>query len=123
MPQEVDWKSIQGLPQCFSANQHTPLQSGFSRAQAARRSAVPLTGGQTMNTARRNETPRFNESFPLYTPAELAQALGITPDLLARWRARGVGPKFIREARNCIVYLRTDVDDWLRKRRRERLAG
>ena len=65
---------------------------------------------------------RPNESFPLFTTEELAQRLGVTTDLLARWRSRGGGPKFIAEARNLIVYLKSDVNAWLRKRRRERLS-
>ena len=75
-----------------------------------------------MRRHKRDDVLRANESFPLYRPAELAEMLGITPDLLARWRARGGGPKFICEARNLIVYLKSDVNAWLRKRRRDRLT-
>jgi hypothetical protein len=30
------------------------------------------------------------------TPAELAERIGLSPDTLATWRCRGVGPKFIK---------------------------
>ena len=75
-----------------------------------------------METEKRDEALRHNESFPLYTAKELAQMLGISPTVLARWRAQGGGPKFIAEARNSVVYLVSDVNAWLLKRRRERLT-
>ena len=72
-----------------------------------------------MGTPEREDAPRANESWPLYTAAELAGMLGITNHLLAKWRRRGMGPKFIREARNCVVYLKSDVNTWLRNHRQQ----
>lgn len=75
-----------------------------------------------MKTHKRDEALRPNESFALYTPKGLARRLGISRALLARWRLRGGGPKFIAESRNCVVYLVSDVNAWLHERRRDRLS-
>lgn len=50
--------------------------------------------------------------FPVLTPAELAEELGLTTDTLRKWRIQGKGPAFIRETRRSCVYRRSDIDAW-----------
>lgn len=54
-----------------------------------------------------------NESYPVYTPRELAALLGVQPDTLRKWRIGGIGPPFIRATRISIVYRKSAVEEWL----------
>lgn len=51
--------------------------------------------------------------YPVYTPAELAEMLGLTTDTLRKWRTAGKGPAFVRETRRSCVYRKSAVDEWL----------
>jgi hypothetical protein len=42
-----------------------------------------------------------------------AQMLGLKPETLATWRAKGIGPCFIRISRRAVRYRRTDILVWL----------
>lgn len=67
---------------------------------------------------RSRHTPRENESFALYTAAELAEKLGVKVDTLRKWRIEGRGPPFIKETSRSILYMRDSVDKWLKKHER-----
>lgn len=43
---------------------------------------------------------------------ELAEVLGISPDTLARWETRRIGPPCIRIGRK-VMYRRGSVQDWM----------
>ncbi len=47
------------------------------------------------------------------TPTETSRRLGITVGTLNRWRARGLGPKFIKYTARHIRYRPQDVDAYL----------
>ena len=56
-----------------------------------------------------------------YSPAEVAQLLGITLSAIERMRERGAGPPYYRVSggtiRGRIGYRKRDVEEWLSKRR------
>ena len=47
-----------------------------------------------------------------------AHELGLKPDTLTAWRARGCGPNFVKVGRS-VRYSRADLADWLGAQRRE----
>lgn len=51
----------------------------------------------------------LNEWMPR---TELAAALGISPDTLARWETRRIGPPCVRLGRK-VMYRRGAVQDWM----------
>lgn len=50
----------------------------------------------------------------LMTTRELAAKLGVTPNTLAIWRFRGMGPKWVRLGTRIVRYRPSDVDEFLR---------
>ena len=46
------------------------------------------------------------------TRAELAAALGVTPDTVCRWATEGTGPPYVRIGRK-VYYHRDAVRDWI----------
>jgi transposase-like protein len=63
--------------------------------------------------------PRDDESWPVYTSAEVAKMLGISTDTLSNWRSVGKGPRFVTEGAKVTVYLRETVHQWLRDHERQ----
>ena len=53
----------------------------------------------------------------VYTPAETADALGVTEDRLQEWRSTGRGPRFLAWGRRTIRYRVTDIEAWLSEQR------
>lgn len=47
---------------------------------------------------------------------QFAEYVGIKPNTAYHWRARGVGPKYIKPTQRTLVYRRDDVDEWLASR-------
>jgi len=56
----------------------------------------------------------------LGTPAEVAEALGITVGALAQMRYAGNGPTFTVVGSRTVRYAWEDVDDWLARRKFDR---
>ncbi len=54
----------------------------------------------------------------LLKPEVLAQNLGKSPAVLANWRYRGLGPKYIKLGRS-IRYSVSDVEEWLNLQTRQ----
>lgn len=46
-------------------------------------------------------------------PNEAADYLGVTLDMLQRWRTAGKGPHFLPWGRRTVRYRIRDLDDWL----------
>ena len=63
-------------------------------------------------TAKRNL--RNDDDFPVYNARELAALLGVSTQTLYLWRVKGQGPKFIRETRQTVVYLKSTVAEWMK---------
>jgi hypothetical protein len=57
------------------------------------------------------------DPLDLIAPKTLAELLHVPPELLQRWRSRGVGPCFVRLSPSTVRYRRQDVEEWLRERR------
>ena len=55
------------------------------------------------------------------TDDEAPAAIKSTKRTMARWRAEGVGPKFIKVGRK-VVYRMSDLDDWLTQQTRTSTA-
>jgi predicted DNA-binding transcriptional regulator AlpA len=49
-------------------------------------------------------------------PAEAALVLSVSLSLLKKWRAEGVGPRFVRLGGRAIGYRRADLSDWIAAR-------
>jgi predicted DNA-binding transcriptional regulator AlpA len=52
-----------------------------------------------------------------FSPAELANMIGLSADTLERWRSKGEGPVFIRISPRRIAYAESDVELWLQSLR------
>jgi predicted DNA-binding transcriptional regulator AlpA len=46
---------------------------------------------------------------------QVAQALGVNPSTVCRWRAQGVGPRVYWLGKSCPRYREQDVLDWLER--------
>lgn len=57
------------------------------------------------------------EHDPLIPPVELSDRLGLTPQLLADWRSRRVGPAYLKLGHRTVRYRSSDVDKWLASRK------
>jgi predicted DNA-binding transcriptional regulator AlpA len=51
----------------------------------------------------------------MLTSTEVAEALGVSPSTLSRWRARGVGPRVYWLGRACPRYREQDILEWLER--------
>jgi predicted DNA-binding transcriptional regulator AlpA len=49
-------------------------------------------------------------------PAEAALVLSVSLSLLKKWRAEGVGPRFVRLGGRAIGYRQADLSDWIAAR-------
>ncbi len=67
--------------------------------------------------------PLAEESAELLTTREVAKLLRIDPSTVARWRAQGQGPRWIRVALRTVRYRRSDVDRFLADRIRTSTAA
>ncbi len=56
-------------------------------------------------------------STQLLTPAEAAAFLNVTKSALATWRARGLGPPFVRLTERVVRYDERDLLAWLESRK------
>jgi predicted DNA-binding transcriptional regulator AlpA len=48
-----------------------------------------------------------------YTTEEVAAALGLAVVTLAKWRAVGKGPKFVKPSPGMVRYRIEDIDEWM----------
>ena len=74
----------------------------------------------------RVEAPQLRNRLGILTPDELAAALDVEPQTLALWRARGVGPDFVKiNGTRPIYYRDEDIKECLRLNitRCDRAAG
>ncbi len=63
---------------------------------------------------RKNNETADNAGLPkMLNSTQVAQALGVNPSTLSRWRAQGIGPRVYWLAKSCPRYLEEDVIDWL----------
>lgn len=54
-------------------------------------------------------------SAELMTTAQAAGKIGVTMQTLANWRARGKGPRFLRQGGWRVLYRPADVEAWARE--------
>lgn len=59
-------------------------------------------------------SPKLTSSIVVHDDEETAALLKTSVSTLARWRANGKGPRFIKIGRR-VAYRPTDLDDWLTK--------
>lgn len=53
----------------------------------------------------------------LRNPTELAELIGVDPQLLAEWRSRRVGPPYLKLGHRTVRYRSSDVERWLASRK------
>jgi excisionase family DNA binding protein len=58
----------------------------------------------------------LTDADELLTARELAAELKVSLRTLERWRARGIGPAYVRLGRT-VRYRRSDVNTWLERQR------
>ena len=68
--------------------------------------------------ARKDTTDRLAGIPRFLTTTQVAEALGVDPSTLSRWRSRGAGPRVYWLGKGSPRYLERDVCEWL-----ERNAG
>ncbi|MGE4536167.1 MAG: helix-turn-helix transcriptional regulator [Desulfovibrio sp.] len=51
-----------------------------------------------------------------YKPKDAARVLGVSKRTLEDWRARGLGPAYVKETERTILYPRRGLELWLEKR-------
>lgn len=68
--------------------------------------------------ARQSTTDRLAGIPRFLTTTQVAEALGVDPSTLSRWRSRGAGPRVYWLGKGSPRYLERDVCEWL-----ERTAG
>lgn len=52
----------------------------------------------------------------LLTPEEAGQLMGLAPQTLAHWRARGTGPVYVLLSARCVRYDEATLRSWLDSR-------
>lgn len=57
-------------------------------------------------------SPHVNEGVMMRRP-EAARYIGVAEATLAGYATRGIGPKYHKLSRRCVVYKREDLDAWL----------
>ena len=93
-----------------------PVQlSLFDLLPAPEPGANSLTKELTPRTESRPRRPTKPavEKPAVLTPAEAATYLNIKPATLKSWRAKGVGPAFVKRAARLIGYTPADLDAYL----------
>ena len=58
---------------------------------------------------------RLNGLPQMLTTAEVAEALGVDPSTLSRWRSRGTGPRVFWLGKASPRYREVDVLEWLER--------
>lgn len=79
-------------------------QPGRPTLTAPQKGAVYMTSQEQPDRSHRAEVLR---------PDEAADYLGVTIDMLQRWRTAGTGPAFLPWGRRTVRYRLRDLDDWL----------
>ena len=51
----------------------------------------------------------------LLTSTEVAEALGVNPSTVSRWRSQGIGPRVYWLGKACPRYRQQDVLEWLER--------
>lgn len=60
---------------------------------------------------------------PLLTAPQAAERLGVTAELLERWRGTGAGPAFIKLSGKYVRYQQEDLEAFVEANRRHSTAG
>lgn len=50
---------------------------------------------------------------PLLTTKEVAEFIGVAPFTVAKYRMKGIGPKYIQLGQKVIRYRKSDVEEWI----------
>src|SRR5215831_21018675 len=58
-----------------------------------------------------------HETIKLLTQQQVAARLGVSARTIEGWRARGVGPPFLRLSARAVRYRAVDLEQWLDQRR------
>ena len=58
------------------------------------------------------------ENQEFIRPAEAAKIVKLSPSTLAKMRVSGTGPKYTKAGPKVVLYLKTDLQEWLLNRRR-----
>lgn len=65
----------------------------------------------------RPEPAKTNDAaIRLLTPEEAGTVLGVAPQTLAHWRARGCGPAYVLLSARCVRYSDAELRAWLAAR-------
>lgn len=67
------------------------------------------------STTTKRRIPKDSEGPLLLTEKDVAQLLGYSPRTLQKWRAAGVGPRFVKANRS-VRYRREDLLLWIKDR-------
>lgn len=68
-------------------------------------------------------TAEPRELRPLLTASQAAERLGVTAELLERWRGTGAGPAFIKLSGKYVRYQQEDLEAFVEASRRHSTAG
>lgn len=67
--------------------------------------------------------PQIDLQKPFYTHDELAALIGIHPDTFWHWRADGYAPRLTQISPRRSVFMKDDVDLWLKTRPKRKPGG
>lgn len=56
---------------------------------------------------------KIGQDIVLMTTPEAAEYLGMSSQVLRKWRAEDIGPDYIRIAYNRLFYKKEDLDKWI----------
>lgn len=51
-----------------------------------------------------------------YKPKDAARILGVSKRTLEEWRAKGIGPSYVKQTERTILYPHLNLEAWLKKR-------
>ncbi|MBT1176994.1 helix-turn-helix domain-containing protein [Bifidobacterium callimiconis] len=80
----------------------------YAEAQAKRHKAIYDTVWQRINAA-------VDKDMVTMTPDEAAAYLNLTAAFLNQLRYKNEGPTYLKPGAKTVIYLKKDLDDWLKK--------
>jgi predicted DNA-binding transcriptional regulator AlpA len=92
----------------------TPRKCSTSRRVAMSPTNTPLRSSDASTREAYDEAWTTNE---LLSQRQVALRLGVSARTLEGWRARGVGPPFLRLSARAVRYRSSDLEQWLDQRR------
>jgi predicted site-specific integrase-resolvase len=78
----------------------------------------PSNAAETTGSSAEASEPR-----PLLTPVQAAERLGVSPQVLERWRGAGGGPVFVKLSGKFVRYRQQDLDAFVETNCRHSTAG